>query len=147
MSRRMAVLSERMSHRLGRSPTPEELAEACGEDVERVSEALWAQRAYTVEPLTEGPVSDESERSGAVGRELSVEEPGFDGVLRRDTLERAIRRLPARERQIVALRFLDDLTQSEIAARMEISQMHVSRLLRASLDQLREELRSIDAAA
>jgi RNA polymerase sigma-B factor len=68
-------------------------------------------------------------------------------VLRRDTLERAIRRLPARERQIVALRFLDDLTQSEIATRMEISQMHVSRLLRASLDQLRDELRTIDEAA
>jgi RNA polymerase sigma-B factor len=147
MSRRMAVLSERMSHKLGRTPTPEELAEASGEDVERVTEALWAQRAYTVEPLTESPVNDESERSGAAGRELSVEEPGFDGVLRRDTLERAIRRLPARERTIVALRFLDDLTQSEIAARMSISQMHVSRLLRASLDQLREELHAIETAA
>jgi RNA polymerase sigma-B factor len=146
MSRRMAALSERMSHRLGRTPTAEELAEASGEDVERVTEALWAQRAYTVEPLTETPVTDDSERSGAAGRELSVEEPGFDGVLRRDTLERAIRRLPARERQIVALRFLDDLTQSEIASRMDISQMHVSRLLRGSLDQLREELRAIEAA-
>src|SRR5206468_171037 len=84
MSRRMAGLSERMSHRLGRPPTADELAEASGEDVERVSEALWAQRAYTVEPLTEGPVSEEGERSGAVGRELSVDEPGFDGVLRLD---------------------------------------------------------------
>ena len=142
----MAALSERMSHRLGRPPTAEELAEASGEDVERVSEALWAQRAYTAEPLTEGPVSEEGERTGAAGRELSVDEPGFDGVLRRDTLERAIRQLPPRERAIVALRFLDDLTQSEIAARMEISQMHVSRLLRASLDQLRDELRSLEHA-
>ena len=147
MSRRMAVLSERMSHRLGRTPTAEELAEASGEDVERVSEALWAQRAYTVEPLTEAPVSDDGERSGAAGRELSVEEPGFDGVLQRETLERAIKKLPPRERAIVALRFLDDLTQSEIAARMDISQMHVSRLLRASLDQLREELQSLETAA
>ena len=147
MSRRMAALSERLSHRLGRTPTAEELAEASGEDVERVTEALWAQRAYTVEPLSEGPVSDDGERSGAAGRELSVEEPGFDGVLRRETLERAIRRLPDRERAIVALRFLDDLTQSEIAARMEISQMHVSRLLRASLEQLRAELRSLEHAA
>jgi len=147
MSRRMAALSERMSHRLGRPPTPEELAEASGEDVERVSEALWAQRAYTVEPLTEGPVSEEGERTGAAGRELSVDEPGFDGVLRRDTLERAIRQLPPRERAIVALRFLDDLTQSEIATRMEISQMHVSRLLRASLEQLRDELRALEPAA
>ena len=146
-SRRMAAMSERLSHRLGRTPTAEELAEASGETVERVTEALWAQRAYTVEPLTEGPVSDDGERSGAAGRELSVEEPGFDGVLRRETLERAIRRLPTRERAIVALRFLDDLTQSEIAARMEISQMHVSRLLRASLEQLRDELRSIEEAA
>lgn len=140
MSRRMAALSERMSHRLGRPPTAEELAEASGEDVERVSEALWAQRAYTVEPLTEGPVSEDGERTGGVGRELSVEEPGFEGVLRRDTLEQAIRQLPPRERAIVALRFLDDLTQSEIAARMEISQMHVSRLLRSAIAVLREEL-------
>jgi RNA polymerase sigma-B factor len=147
MSRRMAVLSERMSHRLGRTPTAEELAEASGEDVERVMEALWAQRAYTVEPLTEAPVSDEGERSGAAGRELSVEEPGFEGVLRRETLERAIRKLPPRERAIVALRFLDDLTQSEIAARMNISQMHVSRLLRTSLDQLRVEIQSLESAA
>ena len=147
MSRRMAALSERMSHRLGRPPTAEELAEASGEDVERVSEALWAQRAYTVEPLTEGPVSEEGERTGAAGRELSVDEPGFEGVLRRDTLERAIRQLPPRERAIVALRFLDDLTQSEIATRMEISQMHVSRLLRASLDQLRDELRALEPVA
>jgi RNA polymerase sigma-B factor len=147
MSRRMAALSERMSHRLGRPPTAEELAEECGEDVERVTDALWAQRAYTVEPLTEGPISDEGERTGAAGRELSVEEPGFDGVLRRETLERAIRQLPERERAIVALRFLDDLTQSEIAARMEISQMHVSRLLRGSLEQLRDELGSLEHAA
>jgi RNA polymerase sigma-B factor len=147
MSRRMAALSERMSHRLGRPPTAEELAEASGEDVERVNEALWAQRAYTVEPLTEGPVSEDGERTGGAGRELSVEEPGFEGVLRRDTLEQAIRQLPPRERAIVALRFLDDLTQSEIAARMEISQMHVSRLLRASLDQLRDELRSLEHVA
>jgi RNA polymerase sigma-B factor len=147
MSRRMAVLSERMSHRLGRTPTAEELAEASGEDVERVTEALWAQRAYTVEPLTESPVSDDGERSGAAGRELSVEEPGFEGVLRRETLERAIRKLPPRERSIVALRFLDDLTQSEIASRMGISQMHVSRLLRASLDQLRDELETLGTAA
>jgi RNA polymerase sigma-B factor len=147
MSRRMAVLSERMSHRLGRTPTAEELAEASGEDVERVTEALWAQRAYTVEPLTESPVSDDGERSGAAGRELSVEEPGFEGVLRRETLERAIRKLPPRERAIVALRFLDDLTQSEIASRMGISQMHVSRLLRASLDQLRDELETLGTAA
>jgi RNA polymerase sigma-B factor len=110
-------------------------------------EALWAQRAYTVEPLTEAPVSDEGERSGAAGRELSVEEPGFEGVLRRETLERAIRKLPPRERAIVALRFLDDLTQSEIAARMNISQMHVSRLLRTSLDQLRVEIQSLESAA
>jgi RNA polymerase sigma-B factor len=147
MSRRMAALSERMSHRLGRIPTAEELAEASGEDVERVTEALWAQRAYTVEPLTEGLTSDDGERTGAVGRELSVDEPGFEGVLRRDTLERAIQLLPPRERAIVALRFLDDLTQSEIAARMEISQMHVSRLLRASLELLRDELHALESAA
>ena len=148
MSRRMAALSERLSHRLGRTPTAEELAEASGEDVERVTEALWAQRAYTVEPLTEGPVSDDGERSGAAGRELSVEEPGFDGVASpRDARAGHPAACPPASARSSRLRFLDDLTQSEIAARMEISQMHVSRLLRASLEQLRDELRSLEHAA
>ena len=73
-------------------------------------------------------------------RLLAFEDHGFDAVLDRDTLARAIRKLPPRERTIVALRFFDDLTQSEIAARLGISQMHVSRLLRASLDRLRAEI-------
>ncbi|HYX87103.1 MAG TPA: sigma-70 family RNA polymerase sigma factor [Gaiellales bacterium] len=139
MSRRMAGLNERLSHRLGRTPSVEELAEASGEDQERVTEALWAQRAYTAESLAD-PSAENGDDRGGDDRLLVFEDRGFDAALDRDTLARAIRRLPARERTIVALRFFDDLTQSEIAARLGISQMHVSRLLRASLDRLRAEI-------
>ena len=78
------------------------------------------------------------------GRALASDEIGFTAVEDRDLLERAMRALPARERRIVGLRVYHDLTQAEIAARTGISQMHVSRLLRASLDAIEAEM---DAAA
>ena len=65
-----------------------------------------------------------------------VEESGFESVRDRDQVARAMRHLPAREREIVRLRFLHDLTQAEIAAQIGVSQMHVSRLLRSALDAM-----------
>jgi RNA polymerase sigma-B factor len=145
LSRRVASVRDRLGHRLGRSPSLEELAEAIGETEQRVAEAVAAGRAHTAEPLpdavaTEAGASD----SRPIARPLVSEEVGFARVEDRDLLERAIRTLPARERRIVGLRVYHDLTQSEIAERTGISQMHVSRLLRASLRTLERE---IDVAA
>jgi RNA polymerase sigma-B factor len=67
-----------------------------------------------------------------------VEESGFESVRDRDQVARAMRHLPAREREIVRLRFMHDLTQAEIAAQIGVSQMHVSRLLRSALDAMGE---------
>lgn len=144
LSRRLTTVGERLGHTLGRTPTPEELAEAVDEPVEMVQSALMAQKAYTAESLADaGAESDDA----GVDRILGIEDGGFDAVLDRDALARGLRRLPARERRMVALRFFEDMTQSEIADDVGISQMHVSRLLRAALETLRGELEGEGAAA
>jgi RNA polymerase sigma-B factor len=77
---------------------------------------------------------------------LMVEERGFGSVHDRDQVAQAMRHLPAREREIVRLRFLHDLTQAEIAAEVGVSQMHVSRLLRSALDAMAEAMAIDDPA-
>lgn len=149
LSRKVAAASEQLGHQLGRQPTIEELAQFVEEDPESVVEAMAAQRAYHAESLSDGGLSDEGSAAGGESRPqrvLSSTEHGFDDTDLRDELGWAMRHLPPRERTIVALRFLEDMTQSEIADRLGISQMHVSRLLRSSLDTLRETVESGAAA-
>jgi RNA polymerase sigma-B factor len=147
MSRRVASVRERLGHRLGRCPSLRELAEATGESEERVAEAIAAGRAYTAEPLVEPEAAEPGAAEGVpLARVLASDEAGFTAVEDRDLLERAVRALPARERRIVGLRVYHDLTQAEIAARTGISQMHVSRLLRASLDAIEREIGAAEVA-
>jgi RNA polymerase sigma-B factor len=139
MSRRVTAVRERLGHRLGRTPTLAELAEAIGESEERVAEAIAAGRAYTAEPLADTESAADGD-SVSPARMLASEEPGFTAVEDRDLLERAMRTLPARERRIVGWRVYHDLTQAEIAERTGISQMHVSRLLRSSLEAIEAQI-------
>ncbi len=88
---------------------------------------------------------DRNGEGGGRGRTLATDDESLESVADRTTLVRLLQTLPTRERRIVALRYFDDLTQSEIAERLGISQMHVSRLLRAALDSLRAELDSAAA--
>lgn len=125
---------ERLGAELGRSPTPTELAEALGRTLDEVLDALDAASAYRTVS------SDTPEGASAVGYALHRDHdrdatPTEDRVL----VEELLDTLPERERTIVRLRFFDDLSQPEIAALMGISQVHVSRLLRRSLDQLQAE--------
>jgi RNA polymerase sigma-B factor len=148
LSRRMAATRDRLSHQLGRAPSLEELADATGEPPEVVAEGLAAHRAYAAQTL-DRPVQSaggSGEDRLRVDPALVCEDPGFEVVADDDLLWRAMRTLPARERQIVAWRMYHELTQSEIAERAGISQMHVSRLLRRSMDALREQMRPIEAA-
>jgi RNA polymerase sigma-B factor len=140
LSRRTAGVSERLSHRLGRAPTTDELAEAMEVTPEQVEEAIMAQRAYTAESLDIGPGDDGAGDGGRGQRWLATSDESLESAPDRTTLVSVLHTLPPRERRIVALRYFDDLTQSEIAERLGISQMHVSRLLRAALDALRREL-------
>ncbi len=129
---------DELSRKHGRSPTPAEVAESLGEPVEAVIEALESATAHHAVSL-DAPLrsSDTDERDAVWHERLGVEEDGYERAEWRGSLERGIRALPERDRMILALRFDEELTQSEIATRIGVSQMHVSRLLRRALDRLR----------
>ena len=113
-------------------------AEAANASVEQVLEALESSSAYSAMSLSEGP--DPDEEGGGPIDTLGEDDAGYEQSEQRITLATGIQRLPPRERAILHLRFFEGLTQSEIADRVGISQMHVSRLIRNSLDRIRDEL-------
>jgi RNA polymerase sigma-B factor len=123
--------------KLGRSPRPRDVAEAVGAPVEEVLEAMEAATAYEATSLDQPrPGSDSEDESWTWADSVSTEEHGYELVEVGETLRGSLEALPARERVILHLRFQHDLTQAEIAERVGVSQMHVSRLLRRSLDRL-----------
>jgi RNA polymerase sigma-B factor len=122
---------ETLRQRLGRSPTIPEIAEYVGRPDEEVLLAIEAGRAYRVHSL-DAPAAGEDR-----GMDLGGDDPDFDGADGRHDLSPLLDQLPRRERRIVHLRFTEGLTQSEIADRVGLSQMHVSRLLSRSLAELR----------
>ncbi|MEX1141430.1 MAG: SigB/SigF/SigG family RNA polymerase sigma factor [Thermoleophilaceae bacterium] len=128
---------DELTVKIGRSPTPAELAEHTGLSVEEVLEALSAATAYAPTSL-DGPRShsDGGEQDGALVDTLGAEDERYELVELGASLAPALRALPERERLILHLRFAEDMTQSEIAERVGISQMHVSRLLRRSIERL-----------
>jgi RNA polymerase sigma-B factor len=128
----------------GRPPTVFELAEYLELSTEDVLAALAAAQAYDALSL-DAPRPSESGESASYGEHFGEEEAGYALVEANATIAGALRHLPERERLVLHLRFVEDLTQTEIAARIGVSQMQVSRLLRRSLEQLRI-LSRVDAA-
>jgi RNA polymerase sigma-B factor len=123
--------------KLGRSPTPRDVAVAIGEPVEHVLEAMEAATAYDARSLdTPRSAGEDEDAAWTLGDTVASEEPGYERVELSETIRGTVRALPDRERLILKLRFEQDLTQAEIADRVGVSQMHVSRLLRRSLDRL-----------
>jgi RNA polymerase sigma-B factor len=135
LNARLGREADRLSGLLGRSPTVEELAGATESSVEQVLEALQGAQAYNTVPLDE-PVGEDGERLDRFG----ADDPGFAVAEQRAELARGLDALPPRERSIIVLRFFEGLTQREIADRIGISQMHVSRLLRRSIERMRSQL-------
>ena len=131
--RHVAVAREHLTQRLGRSPTVPELAEELNGDPDLVVEAIETATVFATVPL---PSASEE----VLFDNLSSPDYGLERVEQRATLRPLLARLPARERQILALRFIRGMSQSQIAAEVGISQMHVSRLLARSLATLRENL-------
>jgi RNA polymerase sigma-B factor len=121
--------------KIGRSPTPRDVAQAVGAPVEDVLEAMEAATAYEAVSL-DAPRPGGEEESWTLAESLADDEEGYERVEIGETLRGTLEALPARERLILRLRFEEDLTQAEIAERVGVSQMHVSRLLRRSLDRL-----------
>lgn len=133
---RISALIEEVSAREGRAPTVPEIAEASGITVDRVLDAFAANSAYRPESLSGSPVLDDPDTE----RDLPATEEGYRESEDRIVLTDALSRLPARERVILHLRFEEGLLQSQIAARVGISQMHVSRLITRALARMRETI-------
>jgi RNA polymerase sigma-B factor len=122
--------------KLGRSPGPRDVAAELGVSVEDVLEAMEAATAYEAASLDAPRPSAEHDDDWSFGDLVAAEEPGYELVELSESLRGTLAALPPRERLILRMRFQDDLTQAEIAERVGVSQMHVSRLLRRSLDRL-----------
>ncbi|PSL06663.1 RNA polymerase sigma-28 (SigD/FliA/WhiG) subunit [Haloactinopolyspora alba] len=120
---------------LGRSPTVSELAHATRASEDDVLEALETSAAYSTVSLDTPEAGD---NSPSTIETLGHDDEALEGVENRETLARLLNLLPERERRIVVLRFFRGMTQSQIAAEVGISQMHVSRLLSRALAELRE---------
>jgi RNA polymerase sigma-B factor len=130
-------VGDQMSRELGRAPTPAEIAESIGVSAEQVLEAREAAGAYRAVSL-DRPRDDDDDESGGIADSVGVDDPGFSVAEDAATVERLMRVLSDREREVLRLRFEEDLTQSEIGARVGVSQMHVSRLIRQAIARLRE---------
>jgi RNA polymerase sigma-B factor len=120
---------------LGRSPTVADLATHLGRPPEEVLEALQASDGRSLRSL-DAPVHEEEGDSASAGDLIGDTDPGYARVEAGATLEQMTAILDDRAREILRLRFEEDLLQSEIAARVGCSQMHVSRIIRSSLDRL-----------
>jgi len=129
--------TDELTQRLGRSPNAAQLAEHLGITVDEVVEGIAAGSAYTTQSL-DAPAGADGEGS----RQLGELDSGFGHVVDLEMIGRMLEQLPEREREIVRLRFYEDLSQSEIAERVGISQMHVSRLLRRSFETMRRQTES-----
>ena len=134
LSVRLSRLLDELTNELGRSPTISELAEAAGAEEEEVIDALDSSHAYSTRSL-HAPFDDDGDDT--LADRLGVEERGYVDVEAGSLLDAGLDTLDERERRIVELRFFHELTQSQIAAELGISQMHVSRLLRRALADMR----------
>ena len=136
LSAKLSNAMERLTAKAGRSPTIAELAAELDTTPEQVLEALEAGSARSTVSLSSGTDADDLDPMEIVGEE----DEGYDRVEDRASLEPAMGTLAHREREILRMRFEEGMTQSQIAERVGVSQMHVSRLIRKSIDQLRSEL-------
>jgi len=127
-----------LAQRLGRAPTVAELAAHLQMSEEEVLEGLESANAYSTVSLDAPDSGDED--APAVAESLGMLDDALEGVEYRESLKPLLERLPPREKKILMLRFFGNMTQSQIATELGISQMHVSRLLARTLAQLREGL-------
>jgi RNA polymerase sigma-B factor len=135
----MGRARERLTQRLGHSPTVKELADALGWPLDQVLEAIDVVRSYETTSL-DAFVARDDEGTAALVESLGFEEEGFDLAERREAIAQTWSELSELDRRVVALRCMHDLTQREIGEEVGYSQMHVSRLLRRSVTRLVEPL-------
>ncbi len=135
----LSKIVNRLGQELGRSPTVLEIAEAADISEETVLEGLEIAQAYNFTSL-DAPIDNNESGSTSFADQLGTEDEHLENLEYRASLAPEMAKLPERERRILYLRFFKGMTQSEIAERLGISQMHVSRLLNRTLIRLREAL-------
>jgi RNA polymerase sigma-B factor len=135
-----------LAHRTGHQPTLDEVAEHLQVRIEDVREAMVAAQAYRLDSLdslrdaAEGP-------SATLERALGATDPGYAQLDNSMAIRGFVAAMPARDRRILSMRFHDEMTQADIANAIGVSQMHVSRLLKQALSQLRSRLTADDVAS
>jgi RNA polymerase sigma-B factor len=136
-ARKITDAQQRLGSRTGRMPTVDEIAQYLEISQEEVLDGLQTAEAYGAVSL-DAPMAGEDDEDGTRLDSLGTDDARLELIDDHATIFAAARHLPTREREILFLRFSEDLTQSEIAERVGVSQMQVSRLLRRSLSRLRE---------
>lgn len=145
LAMRVDRATNRLVQELGRAPTAAEIAQDVGVSIEQVLEAREAAAAYRAESLDRS-FDDDQDGTRVVDR-LGGDDPGYRQAESSATVESMMSILSDREREILRLRFVEDLTQSEIGDRVGLSQMHISRLLRQAVARLREVAESSEEPA
>ncbi|HET8975790.1 MAG TPA: SigB/SigF/SigG family RNA polymerase sigma factor [Solirubrobacterales bacterium] len=127
--------------RLGRAPTISDIAERLQVTDEQVLEAMHASQGHHAVSLDASSSHGDAEEPAPLGERIGAEDLGFDTVEYGAAIQPTLQSISERDRKVLHLRFVEDLTQSEIAEQVGVSQMHVSRILRSTLDKLREAVR------
>ncbi len=140
----LSCVERNLRQQLHRAPSADELAGALGVETEELTDAMVARRAYIATSL-DAPTRTDSGLS--LGDALPDDSDGYAAVERVEWLRPALARLSERERRVIALRFVDGLTQEQIGSQLGVSQMQVSRLLAGILGRLRDDLGITDAQA
>ena len=143
---KVRAAAQRIEAETGSAPTPRQLAEQTGADLESVVEALGALANRTALSLATPASSEHDEGDATLADALGTSDEGYERAEARAVLGPALRHLPPREQRILWMRFVADMTQSEIATEIGVSQMQISRLLRQSLDRLTELTRTRSTA-
>jgi RNA polymerase sigma-B factor len=139
LNAKMSGTIERLTIRLERSPTIAEIATELGTTPEHVLEAMEAGSAYSTVSLSTGTGAGDDDAFDPM-ESIGAEDEEYERTEQRASLEPALETLPDREREILRMRFEEGLTQTQIAEKIGISQMHVSRLIRKSLARMRDHL-------
>ena len=135
----LSATVEALGHDLGRPPTIEELAHEMQSTVDEVLEGLEAGSAYRTASLM-APVDGAEEEEATEGATLGTPDPGLTTADSRMSVHDVMRNLSTRDRTVLYLRYFKGYTQSEIAEEIGVSQVHVSRIIRASLGRMRDDL-------
>ncbi len=134
----IGAASAELTQSLGRSPTPRELAKAIDCTVEEIIEGIESSNAYST--LSLDATDDSADGSASMFDALGIDDEGLAHVEIRESIKPLLEKLEPREKKILLLRFFKNMTQSQIAEEIGVSQMHVSRLLTRTLEQLRTSL-------